>query len=162
VKEVLQAALGSLRQLGKKELGKQLLLSTSFAEKAKEVMKLADAWAKHQTTPRLKDLVEGVYRLRRVGDIQALLDTIPNRAMDPSARRNLYNIVSKVARYREAARFLDRTAKSCRLVRRMRVVLVNLPEKAFYRLPADQYTPKLASTITRINTMGRQRDLGLI
>ena len=41
----------------------------------------------------------------------------------------------------------------------MRIVLVNLPEEAFHRLPVDQYSPKFAATIGRINTIDRKKDL---
>ena len=96
-------------------------------EKAKTTMKLADTWAKYQTMARLKDLVEEIYRLKRLGDIQSLLNTIPNRIWDPSSRINLLNIINKVARYREAARILYRTAQKVPPARRMKIVVVNLP-----------------------------------
>jgi hypothetical protein len=64
---------------------------------------------------------------------------IPNRATGPSPQRNLVNIVN-ISRYREAARFLYRTAKTFPLVQRMKSV-VDLPQDAFYKIPANQYTP---------------------
>ena len=94
-------------------------------------------------------LVEGVYRLWQV-EFHALLGAIPNRATGPSPRRNLVNIVSKVSRYREAARFLYCTAKTFPLVQQMKIV-VDLPQDAFYEVPANQYTPTLPSTISRIS-----------
>lgn len=95
-------------------------------------------------------LVEGVYRLWQV-ELHALLGAIPNRAMGPSSRGNLVNIVGKVTRYREAARFLYRTAKKFPLVQQMKIV-VDLPQDAFYEIPANQYTPTLPSTISRLST----------
>jgi hypothetical protein len=159
IKKVLQEALSSLSQLENEKLGKHLPVATVFAERAKDVIILADAWAKHQTPARLKDLVEGVYRLGQIGELKTLINIIPNRAMDPSSRRNLLNMVSKVGRYREAARFLYRTAKRFRLVRQTKVVLVSLPKEAFLRVPIDKYTPRLASTVARIDAVYRQRDL---
>ena len=157
IKEVLQEAISSLKQLGNQELGNLSQTATVFMERAKEVIKLADSWTKHQTLAQLRDLIEGVYRLRKIRELKHLLDAIPSRGMDPSSRRNLFNIVSKVARYQEAARFLYRTAKDFRVVRQMNVVIVDLPEKAFINVPFDKHTPRLASTIMRISTAHRQR-----
>ncbi|KAF2685019.1 hypothetical protein K458DRAFT_486710 [Lentithecium fluviatile CBS 122367] len=162
IKKVLQDAINCLGQLGNKGLGKLSQIAMLFAERAKEVIKLADSWAKHQTLTRLGDLVEGIYRLWKIGELQALLEAIPNRAMDPSARRNLFNIVSKVARYREAARFLYRTAKKFRSARQMKVLLAGLPEEAFHKVPADKYTPRLAPALMRMGAVYRQGELGHI
>jgi hypothetical protein len=79
--------------------------------------------------------------------------------MCPSSRRNLFNIVSKVSRYREAARFLCRTARRIPLLRRAKVVLINLPKEAFYRVAGENHTPQLASTIARINTICQGPDV---
>jgi hypothetical protein len=101
--------------------------------------------------------VEGAHRLWRVGELQALLSTIPNRTIGPTSRENLLNIISKVARYREAARFLYRTAKKIPLVRQMKIVLVSLPQNVFQRIPANQYTPTLPSTVSQISALHGQR-----
>jgi hypothetical protein len=125
-------------------------------------VRLADLCAKHQKPAELEDLVEGIYRLKQIGDLQALLESIPNRAMCPSSRRNLVNIVSKVSRYREAARFLCRTARRIPSLRRTKVLLVNLPKEAFHRVSGEDYSPQLASTIARINTTCRGPDVGYL
>jgi len=113
IKELLQEALNAIRWLEKKTFQDTglLLRSRLFVERAKEVIKLVDAWAKHRKPARLGELVERVNRLWRVGKLQDLLSAIPNQIIDPTSRRNLLNIISKVARYQEAARFLYRTAK---------------------------------------------------
>lgn len=151
--------LDSLKQCCYK---RSVSLSTSFIAKAKEVIRRVDAWAGHQTTKRLQELVDTIYQLNQVGDVQALLNSIPNRLMDPSSRSNLYNIVRKVARYREAARFLVRMAKTWGLVRRMSIVLVGLPLKYFQRASGTQYAPRFATTIARIRQVGRKEDLSHI
>ena len=164
-KELLQGAVNSIRWLEKETAQDTglLLLSTLFVEKAKDVIKLVDAWAKHRKPARLVELVEGVYRLWRVGELQDLLSTIPNRIMDPASRKNFLNIISKVARYREAARFLYRTAKKIPLVRRMKIVLVSLPQNAFQKIPANQYTPTLPSMVSRISVRhGQQWNIGQV
>jgi len=132
IKELLQEAINSIRWLEKETVQDTgLLLSRLFVERAKEVIKLVDAWAKHRKPARLGELVEGVNRLWRAGELQDLLSAIPNQIMGPALRKNLLNIISKVARYREAARFLYRTAKEIPLVRQMKIVLVSLPQHAF-------------------------------
>jgi hypothetical protein len=159
IKELLQEAVDAIRWLEKKTVQDTglLLLSKLFLERAKEVIKLVDAWSKHRKSARLGDLVEGVNRLWRVGGLQDLFSAIPNQIMDPSSRKNLLNIISKVARYREAARFLYRTAKKIPLVRQMKIVLVSLPQNAFQKIPANQYSPTLPSTVSRINAQHRQQ-----
>jgi hypothetical protein len=94
-------------------------------------------------------LVEGMYRLWQV-ELRALLGAVPNHAMGPGLWRNLVNIVSKVARYWEAARFLYRTAKKFPLVQQIKIV-VDLPQDAFYEIPANQYPLTLLSTISQIS-----------
>lgn len=123
-----------------------------FTERAKDVVRLADSWVKHQTLAELENLVDGVFRLKQIGGLQVLLDSIPNRAMCPSSRRSLVNIIGKVSRYREAARFLCRTARKTPSLRQSRVVLVNLPKEAFHRVSSGNHTPQFASTIARLST----------
>jgi hypothetical protein len=77
--------------------------------------------------------------------------------MGPTSRKNLLNIISKVARYRQAARFLYRTAKKIPLVRQMKIVLVSLPQNAFQKIPANQCSPTLPSTVSRINALHKQQ-----
>jgi len=139
IKELLQEAVNAIRWLEKETVQDTglLLLSRLFVERAKEVIQLVDAWSKHRKPARLEDLVEGVNGLWRVGGLQDLLGAIPNRIMGPTSRKNLLNIISKVARYREAARFLYRTAKKIPLVRQMKIVFVNLPQNAFQKIPAN-------------------------
>jgi hypothetical protein len=121
IKEVLQEAITSLQQL--KDKRKLPPIATLFVERAKEVMKLVDPWDKHRTPTRLGELVEGFYCLWQVGNLNSLLGTITNSAMHPSPRKNFLNIVNKVARYREAARLLCRTAKKSPLARKMKILL---------------------------------------
>jgi hypothetical protein len=159
MKELLQEAVNSIRRLENETVqdNKLSIISTLFVERAKEVIKLIDAWVKHRTPARLGELVEGMRRLWRGGEPQALLSTIPNRSMGPASRKNLLNTISKVARYREAARFLYRTAKKIPLVRQMKIILVSLPQKVFQRIPVNQYTPTLPSTVSRISALHGQQ-----
>jgi len=158
-----------IRGLKKRFLQERKLLQTStlFVERVKEVIKLIDAWAGHHTPARLLELVDGMHHLWRVGELHDLLSTMPNQIMDPSSRKALLNTISKVARYREAARFLYRTAKKIPIVRQMHICLINLPQDVFQRIPAEKYTPTvpstIASTISQISTQhGRRWNVGHI
>jgi hypothetical protein len=160
LKAVLSDAIDSL-----KHVDQHLLNETTFelfTNRSKEAIRLADLWAKHQKPAELKNLVEGVYQLKQVGDLRVLMDLIPNRAMCPSSRRNLVNIVSKVSRYREAARLLYRTARNYPSLRRAKVVPVSLPRKAFERVSGEYVSPPLVSTITRIIKNQHAPDFGYL
>ena len=147
-KPVLQDALKYLSQLRKKShaLGS---VAAVFVERAKEVIGLVDAWRKHQIQARLADLLEGIYRLRQVEQLQPLLNTIPNSSMDPTSRKSLWKIISKIARYREAARFLYRKARKVILVRNLSAALAEIPEQGFRKIQTNQYTPNLRTAIIR-------------
>jgi len=132
-----------------------------FRERAKEIIRLADSWDKHQTPVELENLVEGIHRLKQTEGFQALLKSIPNRAMSPSARQNLANIIKKVSRYRESARYLYRTARKIPIVRRARIVVIDLPKEAFCQI-SNNHTACLASAITRIGTDHRKPSLGYL
>jgi hypothetical protein len=72
---LLQEAIESVRQLESETVqGNELRLA--FVAGAREVIKLVDPWEKHRTPTRLGELVEGVHRLRRGGEPQALLSKI--------------------------------------------------------------------------------------
>ncbi|KAH8656125.1 hypothetical protein BGZ60DRAFT_546315 [Tricladium varicosporioides] len=159
IKELLQEAIRSIRGLEKETAQDSRLLINSllFMERAREVIKLVDAWVKHRTPTRLTELVEGVHHLWRIGELRALLSIIPNRTMNPTSRKNLLNIIGKVARYREAARFLYRTARKTPLVQQMKIVLVSLPQDVFEKIPVNQCTPTLPSTFSRISELHEQR-----
>ncbi|KAH6959822.1 hypothetical protein BKA56DRAFT_599587 [Ilyonectria sp. MPI-CAGE-AT-0026] len=146
--EVLHRAIDSLGHAKSKSPE----VEKAFRNQARNVIKLADGWTKYQTEARLSKLVEGIHLLWRVDGLHDLLRSIPNNLMDPSSRDSLWNIITKVARYREAAGLLYRRAKQFLVVRQAKVVSVNLPENAFVRVPRSGYTPSLQSTLARINS----------
>ncbi|KAL4744487.1 hypothetical protein BDW72DRAFT_212587 [Aspergillus terricola var. indicus] len=111
----------------------------------------------HQTSTRLGDLVEGVHRLSHIGKLRALLDLVADRDMEFSAKESLLNIVSKVARYRDSARFLYRTAKKVPVARRMNAICVKLPREAFDHSLARKYTPDILLTPSRIDQQYSQK-----
>lgn len=143
VKKVLQDALYALQDLGLSSV------HPLFVNKAKEVVKLLDIYSKHQTQYELKALIEGFHRFQQSQDISTALDAIPNRLMNPDSRANLLDIVRKVSRYRESARFICRMAKRCPLLRGMKVVQVQLGRKAFRRAPVEHIQPHLNSFVIR-------------
>ena len=94
--------------------------------------------------------------MRRVDGLNALLNTLPHYSMDPSSHKNLLNILSKVARYREAARFLYRTAKKIPLIRRTKIFPVNLPKEVSQSISRDQNIMALPDVLPRIDTRNGQ------
>jgi hypothetical protein len=81
----------------------------------------------------------------------------PKSKYGPNVEKNLLNIIGKVARYRQAAKFLYCKAKELPGVRQMKIVLVNLSQDMFHRDPANQYTPTLPTTVSRISALYGQR-----
>lgn len=152
VKEVLQSAVDAIQRnqnvINRKSLSS---LAEAFIAKVREVIKLVDAWTNHQIIGRLGNIVDGVFELSKVGRLRGLMDVIPNNDMQPSLRESLLNMISKVSRYRQAARLLYRTAKRFPITRRMKAVVVNLPEEAFKRIPIEDYNPMLQSAVSRIS-----------
>jgi len=162
VTEVLQTAIHSLNQLGKGKLGVLFHNAILFTEKAKHVIRLVGIWNKHQTTHELSELVHGIHNLRTAVDTGPLLAIIPNSMMVPSSRSNLVNIISKVARYREAAHFLHRTAKKYPIVRRMKAVPADLPGTFFDLVPTSFNTPSIATKLKTIDPVYRKSQINYI
>jgi hypothetical protein len=131
----------------------------SFTLRAKEVEKLLDSWSQYQVDRRLVEVVEGIYQLQQIKGLPDLIRTIPNKDMDPSSRTSLLNIISKVSRYWEAARFLYRLAKKSPLARAMTTVPVRLPKEAFSIPTISGYAPDLRSKITEATPRGSQQKL---
>ncbi|KAK8134629.1 hypothetical protein PG984_006641 [Apiospora sp. TS-2023a] len=112
------------------------------------VIRLIDSWSKHQTQPELEALVEGLRCLQQTKDVGSVLASIPESLMFPQSKRSLLNMISKVARYRECARFLCHLAAKQPLLRKMTVVPVQLGSEAFRRTPVAQLAPNLASKMS--------------
>ncbi|KAH8719844.1 hypothetical protein HC256_000262 [Beauveria bassiana] len=133
-----------------------------FRQQAKAVIKNIDMWLKHQTERRLCNVVEAVVQLSRNSSLSQMLSSIPNTMMGPSERKNLLKMIRRVARYRDAARFLYRTAKKYPLIRSMKVVMVSLPRNAFRLLSVD-YQPDFFVTCTRLQIAhGRQTSVAQV
>jgi hypothetical protein len=160
-KDTLQELTMALTHISRDKLKDRSLLEAVdlLLTRAKEVRKIVDLWSRHQVTARLIELVESIYRIQQIEQLQPIMDIIPNNHMDPTARESIINIVGKVSRYREAARFLYRTAKNVPLARNMRTVPVHLPEEAFTTPSIDTYTPNLLVKVTEASAKGRQQKL---
>lgn len=121
-----------------------------FIERAKDIIALIDAYTHHPRPQQLEDLVCGFYRLRKV-NCQAIVNGVPDNAINQSGKNSLINMIRKVARYAEVARFLFRTAKKFPIVRRMQITQVSLPKSAFLRTPVgSEYKTSLSSILARI------------
>ncbi|KAF4231767.1 hypothetical protein CNMCM6457_005066 [Aspergillus fumigatiaffinis] len=160
-KDTLQELTMALTHISRDKLKDRSLLEAVdlLLTRAKEVRKVVDLWSRHQVTARLIELVESIYRIQQIEQLQSIIDIIPNNHMDPTARESFINIVGKVSRYREAARFLYRTAKNVPLARNMRTVPVHLPEEEFMTPSIDTYTPNLLVKVTEASAKGRQQKL---
>lgn len=161
IKVVLQNVMENVKRIKTEKMPDKELQSTQFLfrTRVKEVIRLIDLWWGHQTTTRLGDLVKGIYHLHQVTKLSTLFDLIPTLDMQRDEKASLLNTISKVARYREAARILYRTAKRIPLARQMIVVPVKLPKEAFSFASASAYSPVLLSTVTRIDQQYHQQRL---
>jgi hypothetical protein len=159
IQQMLRSAIGALNRPGPRSSDQQYSLSELFVEKAKLVIKLADAWEKHQTTVQLIALVDSVYHFRRTVDTEALLAAMTARDMDPSSRKSLVNTINKVARYREIARYLYRMSRKSTLLRHLTLTTINLPLNAFDRPSIDYATSDLRSVLLRANPACREADI---
>ncbi|CRG89280.1 hypothetical protein PISL3812_06316 [Talaromyces islandicus] len=123
-----------------------------FTAKARELVKLVDLWVKYRILARLEDLVEGFYQLQKTEMVQSVLDGISNRDIDSSQRASVLNVIKKVARYRQAARFLYRVVAKEHKVSRLKAVAVDLPKEYFEKpVPNENYYPRLPSVLFRIH-----------
>ncbi|KAF4207309.1 hypothetical protein CNMCM8927_003583 [Aspergillus lentulus] len=152
-KAILQEAIEFVRGIDSRRLTETNLSSVAnlFVTRSRDMVRLTDSWSQHQTATRLMDLVEGINQLRQIEHVNALLGLIPNRMLDPSAKSTVMNIIGKVSRYREAARLLCRTSRKLAIARKMRIVLVDLPQAAFPALPARAFSRDLSCTLSRID-----------
>lgn len=142
---ILRTTMVCIGNLGKTRLCALYPSLVGFLSKAKDVVKAANDWTKYQTVTRLKDLVDAVYQLKNIGDLEAMFRAVSNQEMDPSMRWNILNMVAKVARYREVARCLYRTSKKSGLLRSTKVIIVRLPTQPTH----DRFW-------TRINRLSHQ------
>ncbi|KAI1457308.1 hypothetical protein F4805DRAFT_181501 [Annulohypoxylon moriforme] len=162
IRGALRMAFDYLKHIELQKRGNNEALSTLslFIEKAREVLRLADTWVKHQTNAELEDLVKGIQCLRQVDRFEALIEEIPNNIMHPSLRDSLINMISKVARYREAARFLYRMGKKIPLTRKMKAVIVQWPQATFVKPTNSQHSPSLNTTVSLIEGLkDHEKDL---
>lgn len=159
VQAVLRTAISSLKQAGRPILGQHLALSLMFVEKAKDAIKYAEAWEKHQTMPRLQDLVNAIHSLRHTGDIEAMLATLPNKTMDPSMRRNTYNMITKIARYHDISRKLLRMSTKQGLLRAINLITVELPRSVWSRSVENSSYHMLASVFSKLNLPSQKQGL---
>ncbi|KAL2782646.1 hypothetical protein BJX66DRAFT_350705 [Aspergillus keveii] len=159
-KGTLQEALLAVKIVRRKlKDGNLSKTADNFTLRAKEVEKPLDSWSQYQANTRLVEVVEGIHQLQQIVGLSDLISIIPNQNMSPSARKSLLNIVNKVSRYWQVARYLYRTAKKLPLARAMRTIPVRLPKEAFDYPIIKDYFPDLQSKITEASPRGRQQKL---
>ncbi|KAK6825772.1 hypothetical protein PG987_013266 [Apiospora arundinis] len=153
IKKVLQDVLSSLPKGASSNF-------SAFTKTVKDIVKLIDAYTKHQTQHELEAVVEGFHRLQQLKDAGRVINAIPNRSMNPTTRKSLLDIIKKVARYRECARYLRRLATKNSLLRQMEVVLVQLDAEAFRRVPIEHLEPMFTTRLPQnTSKKGKRRHL---
>ncbi|KAK1724003.1 uncharacterized protein BDZ83DRAFT_552937, partial [Colletotrichum acutatum] len=131
----------------------------TFRDSLKELLKRAHnvtqslrKWKSYQKSLALQPLVEEVFQLSRVGQFEQLVHMIPHTTMDPGLKTSLCNMIPKIARYREIARHIYRTAKKYHIARRVEVVIVNLASSepgAYERVSEGSRYPELNKALSR-------------
>lgn len=98
-RDTLQALDRALTQISQDKLKDRDLLEavSLLSTRAKEARKAADLWSRHQVAARLIELVESIYRIQQIEQLQPIVDMIPNDYMEPTARESFMNIVGKVS-----------------------------------------------------------------
>lgn len=131
--------------------------STEFITSARNLSAAINEWENHRVPLRLCTIVQAVHDLSQI-DIPNITTVAraSSSGVDPSRIKSLFNIIQKVARYRGAARVLYRTAKGFPIARRINIVPISLPQKAFQPIaPSDSGDNTLASKISSLK-MNRQ------
>lgn len=101
-------------------------------DRARKVLRLASSWMKHRAPQELVELVDGVNTLRHTPRLkEAILESNPIGG--PNSKSHILNMIRKISRYRESATVLVEMARELPLVRKMQVVVVELPGDAFGR-----------------------------
>ncbi|UNI16473.1 hypothetical protein JDV02_002904 [Purpureocillium takamizusanense] len=151
-----QATRQTLRQL-LQEAMLALPSRAPFLDRSRKVLGKIDRWLHYQAPSRLQDMVESIQHLARLDGLPGMLDSIPNRQMDPGSRSSLLNMIRKLARYRDAARYLCRTAKKFAIVRRMEMKIAALPRQAFGTTPSLSKTEEPPSTFAGMQVSKKQK-----
>lgn len=82
--------------------------------------------------------------------------------MNLTARKSLYNIVGKVARYREAVTFLCHLTRRTPVVRHFQVTSVNLPESASRGIQVEYGSSTLVSTSRRVGAVKKAKAISQV
>ncbi|KAL5116060.1 hypothetical protein ACEQ8H_006072 [Pleosporales sp. CAS-2024a] len=162
IQQMLRNAIICFNRMNSKVNKAKEEASAVFIEKAKDVIKSADAWVKHQTSLQLEELVASVHHVKQAVDTETILRDFTSKDMDPSTRRSMVNIINKVARYCEVARFLYRMSKKKKsaLVRSLRVTTISLPTTAFDRIStSSSSSSNLQSALSRTDLRYREADI---
>ncbi|KAI1765777.1 hypothetical protein GGR53DRAFT_251851 [Hypoxylon sp. FL1150] len=100
-------------------------------------------------------LVDGTCRLRAVGNLHALFDEIDDREMYAKPPEHDHQDCEVP---RSCQTILYYMADRCPLARRMRVVVAQLPGKAFEMVPGrSNYTPNLDASISSISGLKKNK-----
>jgi hypothetical protein len=150
---VLKQAADILRRMSTNHVNSD---SLAFVKKSEGLIRLLEELEdKPQTPIQLDELLRGVvdeiHRLVKIVNLSRALSVISNRDMDPNAREGLVICTKKLARYREAARFLFRVAKKVKVFQKVKIVPIHLGHTTFHSPSESHQTPPtLKSALLRI------------
>jgi hypothetical protein len=131
-----------LKAAHERRFGPLYPVAAEFISMARDAVKAANGWGKHQTTVELMKVVNSLQRLRNLKGLDGLLGAMNNREMDPNSRKSLINVIRKVSRYGEVARYLCRASRRHAVLRSMRPTVIGLPFEAYARLPLEKNISK--------------------
>lgn len=109
----------------------------------RRIIRAIDAWSNHRVLPELRAVLDAGYDLSNIRGWDSIIASIPNRILSPTQRDKIVDVVTKIARYREVARYLYRTAKKFPIARNIRVVTVDLAPAAFGKTQLGGHDPQV-------------------
>jgi hypothetical protein len=141
---MLKTAIERVKAARERRFGPLYPVAAEFSSMARDAVEAADGWEKQQTTVELTKAVNALQELRNLEGLGDLLNAMNNREMDPTSRKSLINVIRKVARYGEIARYLYRASKKHVILRSLIPTVIGLPFEAYARLPPEENFGKLS------------------
>ncbi|ROT37244.1 hypothetical protein SODALDRAFT_192627 [Sodiomyces alkalinus F11] len=129
----------------------------AFLAASKPMLAALLSFENHQTIDELESVIGEALRWSQSGDIARLFNAIPNRIMSPETLPALLRNLKKVAQYRIVSRDLYRSARRFPILRRAKVIPIDLGAEAFVRQTPGHYQPELDRTLKRISPENSQK-----
>ncbi|KAF2867100.1 hypothetical protein BDV95DRAFT_183592 [Massariosphaeria phaeospora] len=144
IQDMLRTAIERLKAASERRFRPLYPVAAEFISMARDAVEAADGWGKDQRTVELTKAVNSLQRLRNLKGLDGLLDAMNNRKIDLNSRKSLINVIRKVSRYGEVARYLCRASRRHAVLQYMKPTVLGLPFEAHARLPLEKNTGKLS------------------